>query len=241
MRRRIFILAAGFAAMFCGAPNATAGPKLNFPAEHIVFDIGDVLVSLNISEWKARMLPIAGKLDDPQFRSVVENFETGKLTKAAFVEGLRALRPENRGLSDRDITDAWNSQLGGVDCEAVRAVRALKEKGFKTYTLSTTNPLHVELIEEKMRSCFGKTDEDPLRLVFDKRYYTVTLGLLKPDPAIYKKMVADGNMDPAKTLFLDDSPANVIGAQQAGIYSLFIQEGADSKFPEWLPRLLGVN
>lgn len=218
---------------------AQAGPKLNFPVKHIVFDIGDVLLGLHIDEWKTRMLPIAGALEDPGFRAVVESFETGKIDKAQFFRGLRDLRPANKDLRDEDILAAWNSMLGDADCDALRKVRALKEAGFKTYTLSTTNPLHIPLIEERMRGCFPGEKSDPLALLFDKRFYTPDLGMLKPDPAIYKKVVAAGGMDPARTLFLDDSPANVIGAQQAGIFSMLVATmGTGPRMFDWLPKIL---
>lgn len=240
-RSRIFLGLCGLAFLCC-APNAQAGPKLNFPAKHIVFDIGGVLVSLHDADFKSRMLPIAGALDAPEYRAIVEKFETGKLTKEQFVIALRQLLPANKNLSDADIIAAWDSQIGEPDCEALQMVRGLKEKGFKTYALSTTNPLHVKVIEAKMRSCFAKDGPDPLPLVFDKRYYTPDLGLLKPDPAIFKKVLADGKMDPAKTLFLDDSPANVIGAQQAGIFALSVPAiGTGPRFTGWLPRLLSVE
>ena len=220
-------------------PTAHAGPKLNFPAKYIVFDIGDVLVALRLDEWKARMLPIAGALDDPDFRAVVEAFETGKSDRAEFIRGLRGLRPENKDLRDQDIITAWNSQLGDADCGALRKVRELKEGGFKTYALSTTNPLHIPLIEERMRGCFPGEKSDPLALLFDKRFYTPDLGMLKPDPAIYRKIVAAGAMDPARTLFLDDSPSNVIGAQQAGIFALLVPiMGQGPRYFDWLPKIL---
>lgn len=42
------------------------------------------------------------------------------------------------------------------------------------------------------------------------------IGLIKPDRAIYERHAADFGLAPAATLFIDDSPANVAGAQAAG-------------------------
>ncbi|TBR20670.1 hypothetical protein EPO15_12440 [bacterium] len=225
--------------LFCALP-AHAGPKLEFPVKNLVMDIGGVLVSLSPAEFTARMTPIAGSLEAPAFRAVVESFETGGASEAAFLSGLRALLPENRTLSDEDIASAWNSQIGAADCDAMRMLRALKSKGFKVFTLSTTNPLHVKVIEARMRGCFPGEERDALEAVFDRRFYTCELGLLKPSPAIYKKMLAQGGMEGAKTLFLDDSPGNVVGAQQAGLFSLLVPTiGAGPRYVDWLPKLVG--
>jgi len=42
------------------------------------------------------------------------------------------------------------------------------------------------------------------------------VGLLKPDRAIYERHAQDFGLEPASTLFIDDNPANVEGAQAVG-------------------------
>src|SRR5690606_36413144 len=42
------------------------------------------------------------------------------------------------------------------------------------------------------------------------------LGITKPDPAIYRRHAADFGLDPAATLFFDDTVVNVEGARIAG-------------------------
>src|SRR5690606_4498261 len=42
------------------------------------------------------------------------------------------------------------------------------------------------------------------------------IGLIKPDRAIYERHAADFGLDPAVTLFIDDSARNVQGAIDAG-------------------------
>jgi 2-haloacid dehalogenase len=46
------------------------------------------------------------------------------------------------------------------------------------------------------------------------------VGLLKPDKAIYDHHVATFGLEPSATLFIDDSPKNVAGAQAAGWQSI---------------------
>ncbi len=41
-------------------------------------------------------------------------------------------------------------------------------------------------------------------------------GLIKPDPALYQRLAARFGLEPARTLFIDDSPANVEAASRLG-------------------------
>lgn len=52
------------------------------------------------------------------------------------------------------------------------------------------------------------------------------IGLLKPDREIYDRHAADFGLDPAKTVFIDDTEKNVQGARLAGWQALWF-EGAE--------------
>jgi 2-haloacid dehalogenase len=45
-------------------------------------------------------------------------------------------------------------------------------------------------------------------------------GLVKPDPAIFRLLLDRYGLDPARTLFVDDSPPNVAAARAAGMLAL---------------------
>ena len=42
------------------------------------------------------------------------------------------------------------------------------------------------------------------------------VGVAKPDPAIFEHLISEHDVDPARTLFVDDSPANVATAHELG-------------------------
>ena len=51
--------------------------------------------------------------------------------------------------------------------------------------------------------------------------------LVKPDPALYRILLTRYGLDPARTLFVDDSPANIDGARSVGLRThLFTGAGA---------------
>lgn len=45
------------------------------------------------------------------------------------------------------------------------------------------------------------------------------VGLIKPDPAIYRALLEAYRLEPAETLFIDDSPKNVEGARAVGMHA----------------------
>ncbi|MEO6833426.1 MAG: HAD-IA family hydrolase, partial [Chitinophagaceae bacterium] len=57
---------------------------------------------------------------------------------------------------------------------------------------------------------------------FDKVYYSHQVGMRKPDAEIFLKILKENNLDPAKTLFLDDSPQHLVTAESLGIRTLLV-------------------
>ena len=61
---------------------------------------------------------------------------------------------------------------------------------------------------------------------------------MKPDPAIFALLIARYGLEPDRTLFVDDSAANVDGARSAGLHA-HLFTGADVLREEL--RRLGVR
>lgn len=57
-------------------------------------------------------------------------------------------------------------------------------------------------------------------LAGDRAHVSAEFGARKPDPDVYRRCVAQLNVEPAATLFVDDSPVNVAGARVAGLLGL---------------------
>lgn len=212
---------------------AEAKPPLKLKLKNIIFDLGGVIVDLEAERFRRRMAPIS-KLDNPRLRALVERFERGEETIKGFRGGLRTLSSRAAKMSDRQLDEAWGSQIGEVDCRKLRLVRRLRAQGIKTYVLSTNNPLHARIVRERFRKCMPKLKGDPIANLFSKVFFTFDVRLLKPDLKIYRHVLKRAGIKPQETLFLDDSPQNVLAAQQVGIYALLID---DSSYLNWLAAL----
>lgn len=70
--------AVAFAAILSACGGRAAAPRASpLVLRNVVFDAGGVLIELENAEWTRRMTPIAGSVDAPAFRSIVERFEMG--------------------------------------------------------------------------------------------------------------------------------------------------------------------
>jgi putative hydrolase of the HAD superfamily len=58
------------------------------------------------------------------------------------------------------------------------------------------------------------------------RFYSCRLGLTKPDPAIYQKVLTALDARPQDVTFVDDRPANVAGAAAVGLRALLFTDPA---------------
>ncbi|MBW2731657.1 MAG: HAD family phosphatase [Deltaproteobacteria bacterium] len=178
-----------------------------------------------------------GSMDSPKLQAIIHQHQRGAIDLPAFRSALRELsgRPQ---LSDSEIDHAWSSQIGDVDCRKLKLIEDLRRRGFKVYMLSTTDPLHAKVIEERFQRCLPDVSGDLYAHIFEKAYVTFELGLLKPDVRIYEEVLTDAGLKANQTLFLDDSLQNVLGAQKVGLYSVVIH---DDSYVRWLPELLGVG
>lgn len=95
--------------------------------------------------------------------------------------------------------------------DGVAFVQACKNAGHSIYILSNWDPASFILMEEKYPEFFS---------LFDGIMISGDVGLLKPDPRIYKLFLARFNLDPRYCVFLDDQPDNIIAAQNEGIHGI---------------------
>lgn len=183
--------------------------------DNIVFDFGGVLIDL----YRDRCVEAFRRIGYPQAERMLDLYhpadlfnrlESGLVSAGEVCAYIR--RDSGLPISDQDIRDAYLAFLGPIPAGKLRAIRALREAGKKTYALSNTNEIVMPYIRETLFTADGLTLED----YFLKAYLSFEMKLLKPDPAIFRAMIADSGMNPEHTLFIDDSPRNVESARKLG-------------------------
>jgi 2-haloacid dehalogenase len=182
------------------------------PVKHIVFDIGKVLIGYEPEAAFRELIP-----DEAKRQWFLENV----CTSAWNIE-------QDRG---RKWSEAENLLIADYP-EHERNIRAFRQNWHMMITHSIDGSVEImrKLIADghdvTMLTNFAS---DTLREAWERfpfltesRGVTVSgdIGLIKPDRAIYDHHVRTFDVDPAATLFIDDTAKNVAGAQAAGWQSI---------------------
>lgn len=189
--------------------------------KNIIFDLGGVIIDLDrdravkaLEELGLQeadsMLGLYGQ-KEPFF-----GLETGERPTDEFFDLLRSRM--NPGVSDAQITEAFNRFLVGLPVERLQMLRKLHKSEFKIFMLSNTNPvMYLTWIDRAFRQ-EGKSVND----YFDGIVVSFQELMCKPDVAIFKKLMGRYGLKPSETLMLDDSEKNCQGAREAGAHAIQI-------------------
>jgi len=94
------------------------------------------------------------------------------------------------------------------------------KKKYNIYLFSNTNQIHYDAFIETVKQQTGITD---FNQYFIKAYYSHELGLRKPDTASFQKIMEEQKLNPAETLFIDDTLSNVQAAAEIGLQTLHLK------------------
>lgn len=196
--------------------------------KNIIFDLGGVVIDLK-RQNAAEALEALGIADAPDLLGEYEQkgpfllLEQGLTTTADFYDKiLPRCRPNT---TCTEIRDAFEKFLVAIPIERLQALRELREKGFKLYVLSNTNPLMFNHWIDLAFRQEGLSVND----YFDGVVTSFQEKMCKPDPEIFQHVVDRYKLDPSETLMLDDSEKNCASARSIGLNAIQIDNtGADS-------------
>lgn len=190
--------------------------------KNIIFDLGGVVIDIKRDNAAAALEALGIKdasslLGEYEQKGPFLMLETGTLTAAEFYDTLIPLcRPST---TCTQVQNAFEKFLIDLPVERLTAIRRLRDAGFKTFVLSNTNPIMFnDWIENAFRQ-EGKTIND----YFDGIVVSFQERTCKPDPQIFRHLVARYELDPAQTLMLDDSKANCESARSTGLNAIRVE------------------
>lgn len=201
--------------------------------KNIIFDYGNVIFEIDFKKTQAALLQLGIKNSTDFFahkshHQLFNDFETAAISPAQFRAGIREAA-QNENLSDEEIDAAWNSLLIGVPPGIHEVLLKVKEK-YRTFLLSNNNETHYNYIVDYLKKEFNLPDNSSL---FEKAYYSQQMFLRKPNVEIFEQVIQENGLNPAETLFIDDSPQHIEGAKKAGLHTLLM-----TKHPKDLEQVL---
>jgi putative hydrolase of the HAD superfamily len=180
----------------------------------VVFDYGIVLTGPPDAASWANLLRISD-LPEERFHSLYwadrAAYDEGKLTGITFWQKFlrEAKMPHNQETVEE--LNLWDTRLWTTQNPAMVAWQlALKQHGLLTAILSNMGDSVLANIEREFDWIHR----------FDVLVWSFQLGIAKPDPAIYRHMLAKLNVQPEEILFIDDKRENVDAARELGIQAI---------------------
>jgi glucose-1-phosphatase len=189
--------------------------------KNIIFDLGGVVLDIDFSLTNRAFADLGLKgfsdhITQHHITPLFEAYETGKVDDAAFIRGIQDL--SGLPLTEQQIIAAWNALLLEFSPPRIEWLKKLKNK-YRLFLLSNTNAIHLREFQERLKRLSGVYLED----IFEKTYYSHAVGLRKPHAEIYQLVIDENGLNPAETLFVDDTASNFSGAEQVGLKTFHLK------------------
>lgn len=185
--------------------------------KNIVFDMGNVLLDYNPAEY------VKNVIDDEAAASAVlkELFygpewtmlDGGQITDDEAVRRVTQRIPQYSPYVEF-VMDKWHNLMKPME-GMPDLVEELKDRNYKIYLLSNASLRFYKYYE----------NYDMFRY-FDGFLISAKERLLKPDPAIYRRLLDKFGLNSNECLFIDDLPQNVEGAKKVGFHA-YLFRGPD--------------
>ena len=194
------------------------------PVKNIIFDFGGVILDLDYLKTQQAFTDLGFANFQHLYSQAVQQdlfnrFETGAISETFFFDEIKRISGLSH-VSKQDLVNAWNAMLMGFPAENLVWLKKLKEQ-YRLYLLSNTNQTHIHAFEKQIEKvCSVESFES----VFEKVYYSCKIHLRKPDHSCFDFVLKDSGLDPAETIFIDDSIQHVEGALAAGIKAYWLEK-----------------
>ena len=195
-----------------GATSTTTRPGASRRVEAVAFDLGGVLIDWNATYLYRSLLPddeaISEFLDEVGFAEWNLALDAGRDWDEA-VDWLASHHPEHRDLIEA-FRDRWEETLGGPIESTVEVLDELRAGGVRTFALSNWSRRTYDIAAARLPFLEG----------FEAVVISGDVGTTKPDPRIYRELLARGRLEAEKTVFIDDNEANIDAAVELGFIGL---------------------
>jgi putative hydrolase of the HAD superfamily len=190
----------------------------------IIFDLGGVVINLDYQKttraFEALGLENFGEMYSQATQSgLFDDFEKGKSSVPYFLNKLIDFLPT--GTTANQVVEAWNAMILDFPKENLTLLEELKSS-HRTFLLSNTNEIHIQKVHQHLQLVSPHKTLDPY---FEKVYFSSDVKMRKPDEEIFEFVLKENNLNPATTLFIDDTEQHILGAKKLGIQTYHIRKG----------------
>ena len=180
--------------------------------KNVVFDIGNVLVRWATLEIVRLTFGDSPSIED-KAKSIFQSDIWLNLNKGLLSEnGAKAQYHEVLGLTELECDRLFYyvKQTQILIYGSVELLRRCKSAGYTVFALTD----NVHEIVSHLKASYTFWD------LFEGAIVSAEVGLLKPQPEIYESLLSQYGLKASETVFIDDMPYNVEGAESVGIKAI---------------------
>jgi 2-haloacid dehalogenase len=178
----------------------------------VVFDLGGVLIDWNPRHLYRQMFSEEAAMERflNEVTTAAWNLEQDR--GRSFADGIAELVRDHSGHADliEAYWHRWPEMLGEPLPGTVEILAALRATGVRLLALSNWSAETFPIGAARY----------PFLAWFEAIVVSGEVGLVKPDPALFRLMIDRHGIEPASTVFIDDSSANVQAAAALGFTAI---------------------
>ncbi|EGT4373590.1 glucose-1-phosphatase [Cronobacter malonaticus] len=183
-----------------------------------IFDLGNVIVDIDFNRvlgvWSDySRVPLANLRQSFSMGEPFHQHERGELSDEDFAKAL--CEEMALPLSFEQFSAGWQAVFVGLHPEVITIMQQLREQGHRVVVLSNTNRLHTTYWPEQYPE---------VQAAADAIYLSQEMGMRKPEPEIYQKVLEQEGFSARDAVFFDDNEANIDGARKVGITSVLVTD-----------------
>jgi 2-haloacid dehalogenase len=175
----------------------------------VVFDVGNVLIRWDPRFLYRKLIPDPAGMERFLAEVCTEAWNLEQDRGRPWEEAVAELLPRFPGQEDliRAYTDRWEEMVPGEVPGTVAVLEELRAAGVPLHAVTNFSTEKFALSQARFPFLRGFRD---VVVSGEER-------LIKPDPAIYRRLLDRNGLDAARCLFIDDSEKNVRGAEAVGM------------------------
>lgn len=183
--------------------------------KNIIFDFGDIFINLDKEGLHNALQSLGIKEWNTELSELNESFEKGLCSEEFFLSGI------HKHTSYKDLNEikrSWCAILSDFPVSRLEFLEQLKPD-YRLFLLSNTDSIHISHFKKTV----GIEFYNRFYNCFEKVHFSFEMGLRKPQPEIYTKVLDENNLLASETLFIDDKKENTDAAEKLGIRVWILQ------------------
>lgn len=187
--------------------------------KNIIFDLAGVLLNLDL-EKDTMALQSVGLPDfdeclrRPEIAQPTLKYLNGLIDEEEY---LPLIRPYcSPSVTDAQIISSMNAVLADLPTSRMELLVSLRQR-YQVFLLSNLNETDWHYTQSLIQKAGYEVDQ-----LFDRTFISYQMHMAKPDPRIFEEVIRCTGINPAETLYLDDTRENIESGRRLGLQARLV-------------------